>query len=151
MHQITQIYNRVMSLESSQNFVSTQYLENEWMEFDKILHTMYIVIHKILVGIFCIILRKFITTELWPLTRVNFVSTQLRSLIHVSIVFLLIIVRINEWNSVINMGILTRFNTSLDFVNICHTRETFSLIQLIAPGGGICVTLTHFCVTLTHF
>ena len=27
-----------MALDSCQNFVSTQYLKNEWMEFDKIWH-----------------------------------------------------------------------------------------------------------------
>ena len=47
MHQIIQIYNRVMSLDSSQNFISSQYLENEWMEFNKILHTMHFDIDKI--------------------------------------------------------------------------------------------------------
>ena len=52
-----------------------------------------------------------------------------------------IIVRKNEWNLpnfLINRGISSCYNTSLDFVNINHFRETMGL------GGGICVTLTHF-------
>ena len=36
--QFSQIHNRVMPLYSYQNFVSAQYLENELMEFDQILH-----------------------------------------------------------------------------------------------------------------
>ena len=35
MHQFLQISNRVMALDSCQNLVSAQYLENEVMEFDQ--------------------------------------------------------------------------------------------------------------------
>ena len=37
-HQFSLIYNRVMVLEWCQNFVSVQYLENKFMEFDQVLH-----------------------------------------------------------------------------------------------------------------
>ena len=36
--QFLQIYNRVMALGYSQNFVSAQYFVNNFMEFDQILH-----------------------------------------------------------------------------------------------------------------
>ena len=38
MGQFLQIYNRVMALDYHQNFVSTQYLENELIELDQTLH-----------------------------------------------------------------------------------------------------------------
>ena len=38
MRNFSQIYNRVMALDGCQNFISAQYLENELMEFDQILH-----------------------------------------------------------------------------------------------------------------
>ena len=38
MRQILHIYNRVMALDLCQNFVSSQHLENELMEFDQVLH-----------------------------------------------------------------------------------------------------------------
>ena len=38
MCQFLQIYNRVMALVDCKNFVSAQYLVNESMEFDQILH-----------------------------------------------------------------------------------------------------------------
>ena len=38
MLKIVQIYNRVMALDLSQNFISTQFFKNEWMELSKILH-----------------------------------------------------------------------------------------------------------------
>ena len=38
LHQFAQIYNRVMALDSCQNFISAQYLKNKSMEFYKILH-----------------------------------------------------------------------------------------------------------------
>ena len=37
-HQFSLIYNRVMALEWCQDFLSAQYLENELMEFDQVLH-----------------------------------------------------------------------------------------------------------------
>ena len=37
-HKFAQIYNRVVPLDLRQNFVSAQYLKNEWMELNKILH-----------------------------------------------------------------------------------------------------------------
>ena len=40
MRKIPQIYNRVMALDLSQFFVFAQYLKNEWMEFNKFLHTL---------------------------------------------------------------------------------------------------------------
>ena len=53
-----------MALDLSQNFVPTQYLKKEWIEFNKILHT------RSRSGLFCVNLCKFIK-ELWPLTRVR--------------------------------------------------------------------------------
>ena len=40
MCKIAQIYNRVIALDLSKHFVFTQFLKNEWMEFNKILHTL---------------------------------------------------------------------------------------------------------------
>ena len=40
MHKVTKIYSKAMALDSIQNFVSAQYLEKEWMEFYKIVHTL---------------------------------------------------------------------------------------------------------------
>ena len=37
---ISQIYNRVMALDLSQNFVFAQYLKNKWIEIKKILDTL---------------------------------------------------------------------------------------------------------------
>ena len=38
MNQFSQINNRIMALDYSQNFVPAQYLENDLMELDQILH-----------------------------------------------------------------------------------------------------------------
>ena len=38
MRQFSQIYNRVVALGRCQNFISAQYLVNELMECDQILH-----------------------------------------------------------------------------------------------------------------
>ena len=85
---------------------------------------------------FGIVMHQLVqTTELWPLN-------------HVRILFLLHITRVNGWNltnSVINVGTLTCYKTSLDFGNISKSVISGSLfLSYNGPRWGICVTLTHF-------
>ena len=40
MNKITHIYKKVMTLDLSQNFVFTQYPQDELMEFNNMLHTL---------------------------------------------------------------------------------------------------------------
>ena len=58
-HHFLHSCTRVMALGLHQNFVSIQYLENNWIEFH--LH-----IYKIYIGMLHIIFRTFVP-ELWPL------------------------------------------------------------------------------------
>ena len=37
MHEIVQIYNRVLALDLSQNFINAQYSKNKSIQFDKLL------------------------------------------------------------------------------------------------------------------
>ena len=81
-----QIYNRVMALDLSQNFVSKQYL-NERMELNTLILTRF------RLGLFCLNLHKFIK-QLCPLSHVR-ISNQLNTL------------RLNE-------GTLTKFCICID-------------------------------------
>ena len=54
-------------LDLCQNFVSAQYLENKWTDFDQTLY--YVILTRSRLGLLAVIFRKFVT-ELWPLVDV---------------------------------------------------------------------------------
>ena len=68
MRKIAQIYDRVMALDLSQNLVFAQYLKNEWMEFNMILH-----LTRSKLGLFCVSLHKFIRVMALD-SYLNFIS-----------------------------------------------------------------------------
>ena len=57
-----------MALELSQNLVFAQYLKNEWMEFNMILH-----LTRSKLGLFCVSLHKFIRVMAFG-SYLNFIS-----------------------------------------------------------------------------
>ena len=69
MHPFLQVYTRVMVLGYHQNFVSAQYLLNEFMAFGQILHVLTLIRSGF--GLYPSIFPK-ITTELWPLSVSEF-------------------------------------------------------------------------------
>ena len=77
MLQITQIYTELCPLTQVRiSFSLNILIKNEWMEFNKILHTMHFDIDKIWVGIVLHYFGKFITTVMAHGSCQKFVSTQ---------------------------------------------------------------------------